>query len=1069
MPAADASERTLELKGAFRKEIEFLVLKYTQDRSSYEAAGYPEAQARTDFLNPLFTALGWDIENRKLLKPHLREVVVEKVTAEGRPDYSFRLDGHPKFIVEAKAPSESLDNVAHIMQVKSYAYSSENVTVAVLTNFARIKVYDASQRPDERHPELGLIFDVGFEAYGGELDRLWSLSKSAVERGSLLTLLPTDPGSKQRRIPVDRAFLEDMIEWRTELAKDLYKRNHEISSRRLADVVQRILDRIVFIRMAEDRQILLQRGLFEIVQDWRARGGRRPIQPLLNELFRRINDDLNGEVFKPHECEQEDYWFSPEILAGIIEGLYVPRSPYRFDAIGVEVLGRMYQRYLGTTMRLTERRVKIEEKHAALKTHGVYYTPPYVVKYIVKQTVGKTVEGKSPSDIDGFAFLDPACGSGSFLTAAFQELVDYHVKWYENHPEDAKQGTLFPNLVRDGDLTRVSIERKSEILRNCIFGVDVDPQAVEITMMSLYIGVLEGERALPAHKSLLPRLKDNIRVGDSLSPPEGGGVRQRTLDTDEPEPSPYVDWPRYFPDIFSGDRPGFDVVLGNPPYVSFGLGRVDKLSEEQKSYYRKTFPGSAQFKISIYALFIELAFRLLRKHGRMGFIVPDSFLTGLYFSSLRGFLLGNRIDEILLFDEDFWTAGSVGLPVILIGSRDGSKSPVRIARVQAPELKVLQEAKISPADWARNPAQRFRLLWSTEDTALCAALESFGETASSVLDVHQGLNRTHRASELSNQARGKTWRKCLADADCVRPFSIAFHGQYVNGDPAVIGGTREELQVLERPKLVVPRTGDDAYCAVDDVGYYPTNALIYATPDRDSPWDIHALATILNSATLRRYHQATTMKVGRVFPQIEVDAISNIPITRLSPSSMASVPVRPATEVESFVQKLEVHRDLRTSVESLNKEVGPGPARTLRIHQLLAILGKAIRQEMEACTAAREGFLRWLRSPDGPNIAIAALDGKKRLVEFDKQPGFGTDEGSEDFVTILLDNELELPGRKKTAIRERYMQACEQILAGRTNATRLRRAAEAAVCSLYELGPDLVTYVESLSERYPIW
>jgi hypothetical protein len=1068
MTIVEPAEPTPELKQALRKEMEFLVLKYTQDRSSYETAGYPEAQVRTDFLNPFFAALGWDIENRKLLKPHLREVVVEKVTSEGRPDYSFRLEGHPKFIVEAKAPSESLDNVAHIMQVKAYAYSSENVTVAVLTNFARIKVYDASQRPDERHPELGLIFDLGFEAYVSELDQLWALSKLAVEKGSLPALLPTDPQSKQRRIPVDRAFLEDMIDWRTALAKDLYKRNHEISSRRLADVVQRILDRIVFIRMAEDRQILPQRGLFEIVQEWKTRGGRRPIQPLLNELFGKINDDLNGEVFKPHDCEREEYWFSPEILAGIIEGLYIPRSPYRFDLIGVEVLGRMYERYLGTTIRLTDQRVKIEEKHAALKSHGVYYTPPYVVKYIVKQTVARSIDGKTPGEIDGLAILDPACGSGSFLTSAFKELVDYHVKWYENHPNDAKRGTLFPNLIRDGDLSRVSIERKSELLRNCIFGVDVDPQAVEITMMSLYIGVLEGERTLPANKSLLPRLKDNIRVGDSLSPPEGGRIRQRTLDTDEPEASPYTDWHRYFPDIFEGDRPGFDVVLGNPPYVSFGLGRVGKLGEDQKDYYRESFPGSAEFKISIYALFVELAFRLLRKSGRMGYIIPDSFLTGLYFSKLRGFLLSNRLEELLLFDEDFWTEGSVGLPVILIGSRGSPGPHVRVAKVQAPNLNALTDARVDPATWSKNPAQRFRLLWTAEDAALCTALEVFGESASGVLDVHQGLNRTHRASEIADRPRGKSWKKCLADADCVRPFSIAFHDQFVDGDPSVIGGTRDELIVLEEPKLVFPRTGDDAYCAVDTVGYYPTNALIYATPKRGSPWDIHALATIVNSSTLRRYHQATTMKEGRVFPQIEVDAISHIPLPRIGP-------VQPGTDsqtsnaVASILGKdYSDETNLKALTRSLDESFGSGPRRTQVIHGVLAAVGVRLQAELDRSSKARGGFLRWIASDDGLNLTLSGLSGRKRLAEFDRQSGFGTDEGFESMIAVILDNEVELSGRKKAVLHERYRQACEQISASRMMAIGLRKLAEATVCTLYRLEPELVDYIESVSDRYPI-
>src|SRR5580658_7971632 len=200
-------------KGSFKIELESLLRKFAQDQLTYEAPGYPEAQARLDFLNPFFLALGWDIENRKFLKPHLREVVVERVTSEGRPDYAFRIGDKTKFIVEAKAPSESLDNVSHIMQVKSYAYSSQ-VSIAVLTNFARLKVYDATQRPDERHPELGLIFEVNLDSYVREVDKLWSLSKTEVDGGALSKLLPKDPESKLRRIPVDAAFLEDMTEWR---------------------------------------------------------------------------------------------------------------------------------------------------------------------------------------------------------------------------------------------------------------------------------------------------------------------------------------------------------------------------------------------------------------------------------------------------------------------------------------------------------------------------------------------------------------------------------------------------------------------------------------------------------------------------------------------------------------------------------------------------------------------------------------------------------------------------------------------------------------------------------------
>lgn len=854
-----------------------------------------------------------------------------------------------------------------------------------------------------------------------------------------------------------------MTTWRTALAKDLFKRNKDITARHLADVVQRVLDRVVFLRMAEDRAILPPRGLFEIVQEWRARGVHRPLMPHLNRLFTKVNDDLNGEVFKPHDCEREDYWFDAELLAKIIEGLYVPKSPYRFDAIGVELLGSMYERYLGKTIRLTEHQVRVEDKLAALKEHGVYYTPDYVVKHIVGQTIGKSIAGKSPAEILEIAVLDPACGSGSFLVAAFQALIDYHVGWYETHPEDAKRGTLFPNLIREGDLSRLSIERKGEILRNCVYGVDVDPQAVEITMMSLYIKTLEGERTLPENKSLLPSLRENVRLGDSLSPPCAKRVRQATLD-DEDEASPYVDWRGYFRDVFSGERPGFDVVIGNPPYVSFGLGRVGKLPEDLKEYYKESFPGSAEFKISIYALFLELAFRLCRPGGRVGYIVPDSFLTGLYFSKLRGFLLAQQIDELLLFEEDFWPSGSVGLPVIIDGAAQASSGPTRIARVRSPSMEPIAERMVRSSDWARNPASRFRLILRQEDSNLCDRVDGAGATMREVLEVHQGLNRTHRAADLADRAKGKSWKKCVADADCVRPFTVTFHDQWLDARPAAIGGTEAELATFEGPKLLFPRTGDDAYCAVDEVGYYPTNALIFGTPLPASPWDLHALAALLNSTVLRRFHQATTMKEGRVFPQIEVDAIEGIPLPKLP----KVLPTNPrALSLEQLVKEIRHDRtDPGEGLAALERLVGSGPERLSQLHDLLGQIGRVSKVESESALAATAEFVAWLGSSAGLSVRVEDLSGRRKIFDFARHPQVGSEAAFSEIETVLDANGFPISGRKRTLVREKYDRAAQRIRTATESLNHLRRLCDTVACLMYGLDESLAAYIEGIAPRY---
>jgi hypothetical protein len=310
----------------------------------------------------------------------------------------------------------------------------------VLTDFEEFKVFDASLKPDPRNPNRGLIYDFKYTDYLEKLDELWMLSREKVASGSLDRLLLKDAQSKRLRIPVDKSFLSDMTGWREELAKNIYKLNPDINVRMLNEVVQRILDRFVFIRIAEDRKIIEPKSLLELVELWKSEGKRRPLQYHLNIFFRQINGDLNGEIFKHHACENHEY--DSSLLARIIEWLYFPKCPYRFDVIGVELLGSIYERYLGNTIRLTAKRVKVEEKPEVRKAGGVYYTPKYIVDYIVANTVGNLIEGKTPEEIGEIKILDPACGSGSFLLGAYQNLINYHIKYYTEHPAEAGRSTL---------------------------------------------------------------------------------------------------------------------------------------------------------------------------------------------------------------------------------------------------------------------------------------------------------------------------------------------------------------------------------------------------------------------------------------------------------------------------------------------------------------------------------------------------------------------------------------------------------------------------------------------------
>jgi len=633
-----------------RSEIEGLVQKFKDHQDIYESSEYLERQLQTDFLDDFFKILGWDLTNKANLAPYLREVLVEKGDTRGRPDYTFRVNGADRFFVEAKSPSRGTEKPEDIFQAKSYGYSTKSVKLAILTDFKTLKVFDTGIKPDIKKPTQGLLYETDLSKIAkDDFDQIWVFSHDEVHNGSLEQLLLKYPALKRLRIPVDVTFLEQLTIWREGLAKEIYKKNPCISVRSLNDVVQRLLDRLIFIRLLEDREIIKSRHLKDIADNWRE-SRHRDIQPELNALFKKLNNDFNGEIFKPHDCETKKY--DSKIMADIIEELYPPKSAYDFSVIGVELLGIIYEKYLGKTIRLTDKRLKVEEKPEVRHAGGVYYTPKWVVDYIVDNTVGSLIDGKTPEQIAKLRVLDPACGSGSFLIGTLSKLFDYHLVYYTEHRREAKEGTLFPKVIRvQNTEPRLSIYVKAEILKNNIFGVDLDPQAVEITMMSLYIKVLEGERALPENKELLPSLTNNIRCGNSLIGFDF--VSQQTLlqDADREKTNPF-EWRSNktgFGNII-GVKGGFHAIVGNPPYIR--IQTMKEWAPKEVEYFSSKYETAETGNYDIYVIFVEKVMQLLDEEGMMGFILPNKFFQAEYGKNLRRLLSDNNyVRDIVNFTD----------------------------------------------------------------------------------------------------------------------------------------------------------------------------------------------------------------------------------------------------------------------------------------------------------------------------------------------------------------------------------------------------------------------------------
>jgi adenine-specific DNA-methyltransferase len=888
--------------GSFKEKLQTLLLKFERDKAHYLSKGYPEAQVRIDFRNPFFKALGWDIENKAQKPPHERDVIVElSPETTKRPDYNFRINGVTKFFIEAKAPCIALDDINHIMQAKSYAWSTREVYFVILTDFEEFKLFDASLKPNPRFPNEGLIFDFKYTDYLNNIEKLWELSRERVLEGSLEALLPRDTKSKRLRIPPDKSFLEDLTEWRTELAKDIHKRNPDFNVKLLNDVVQKLLDRIIFIRIAEDRKIRPDRELQDIVVQWKEEGKRKSIMTHLIDLFHEVNDDLNGDVFKTHACETANV--DSNLLAEIIENLYFPKSRYRFDAIGVELLGSIYERYLGSTIRATPQRVKVEEKPDVRKAGGVYYTPKYIVDYIVNNTVGKIIEGKTPRQIEKIKILDPACGSGSFLLGAYQYLIDYHLKYYREHTKEAQTLHLFPYYKLSPEEFTLPIHEKAKILRNNIFGVDIDPQAGEITMMSLYLKALEGERGLlPKKQHLLPPLSNNIKCGNSLigydifddtllphfSKGGLGGITDETKSRINP-----FDWnsktagfgeimhPSQSPLAKGGSKGGFDVVIGNPPYG--GL-----LSQDETSYFRKNYKLQ-DYQLDTYMLFIEKSLVLLRDKGLLGMIIPNTWLLNLQSTQIRKFVFDKtQIENIVHYRRPVFGKATVDTEIVIFNKRSPAKSHgIKITVVEKDDSS--NSYTIPQARWRAGNGSPVNLFERPEIKELADKLRSLN-MLDNLCVITQGAKpfqvgkgkppQTRKIVDtkpyVSETPRDSSFRPLLR-GNLIQRYQILWNNNYWISFGDWLAEPRYSARYNDPEKIVIRQTGDSLISTLDRKQFIVRDNLYTIVPRNNL--DLRYILALLNSRLLNWYYQTViNPEKGEALAQVKRGHLSQLPI-----------------------------------------------------------------------------------------------------------------------------------------------------------------------------------------------
>lgn len=655
-------------------------------------------------------------------------------------------------------------------------------------------------------------------------------------------------------------------------------------------------------------------------------------------MFKQADEKYNSGIFDfSKDRISEKLKIENKIIKTIISELYYPESPFEFSVLSVEILGSAYEQFLGKVIRITPaHHAKIEEKPEVRKAGGVYYTPQYIVEYIVKNTVGKLVEGKTPKIISKIKIVDPACGSGSFLLGAYQYLLDYHKQFYNNKLAPSTRGIKGEVLTPEGNLTTAE---KKRILLNNIFGVDIDVNAVEVTKLSLLLKCMEGETeasiATQLHlfnERVLPMLDDNIKSGNSLIDTDFYSIE---LDFgDEKRIKPF-NWRKAFPEVFNiktkpilipnskeklkqaliksvevekelvdsmreyiitvqepvmqyGNIGGFDVVIGNPPYLG---GREWK--EENGNVYNYFIDKYkvAEYQFDIYALFWEVGIKLLKPNGLIGYITPNTWLNNQSNKKLRTYILENTtISTIVDYSKIKVFNQATVLPIItVLEKKTNQKSKTEILEAFQSGLKRMNV--VNQNIWKDDELNIININLSSDDLLVrnkieenTVPLEKLALIKFGIKIYETGKGKPAQKATFAKERifesfkkLDKTYRPYLEGKD-INPFSIDYKNRWLKYGENL--AAPRDPSLFEGERILVRRIVGNTLISAYTNHNYVTSQLLQIV----KPYDqiiTKFLLGILNSKLLAFYFRKKYNRQDKTFPEIRVYELASLPIKQI--------------------------------------------------------------------------------------------------------------------------------------------------------------------------------------------
>ncbi|MBR0491404.1 MAG: Eco57I restriction-modification methylase domain-containing protein [Clostridia bacterium] len=606
----DAKNHLKELMNRFKNNYEF-----------YNNSKYNESECRLEFIDEFLKDFGWDVQNSNGKSPNLKEVVVESYEQDlGKPDYTMTFNGVSTFFVEAKKPSVNiLENIDCSFQARRYGWSAKH-KISVLTNFKDLLIYDCSDIPKSDDPtNKNLIAKFNYLEYFDKYDEIYELiSKEIVYNGKFEEKFKSFSGIGQT---IDEMFLKQINAWRVQLGQELFN----IKGGNIEDInieIQEFINEIVFLRICEDRNLPLYKTLQKSISI------DSMLQKELEKIIEIADKRYNSGIFKERNIINE---LDKTILKNIITDLYYPNSPYDFTVISSNILGEIYEVFISETLIVKNNEVILQPKKENLN-RAIVTTPYDVVKFMVSKSLESFTYEKNPDEIKKLRIADIACGSGIFLTEVLDYLINYCQDWYEKNKKYDSLEETYTNTYK------LTYKEKREILTNCLYGVDIDYQAVEVAKFSLLLKVLEGEteETVINEKPVLPSLDNNIINGNSLIDLE----MLKDATTDELiSINPFS-----FNNINSGNK--FDLIIGNPPYVKTEDMIKFQDKKEVQAYKSEYFVAYKQF--DKYFLFIQRAVDLVKDTGVVCYIVPNKFINNVSGEKIRELISENNYLKLFI-------------------------------------------------------------------------------------------------------------------------------------------------------------------------------------------------------------------------------------------------------------------------------------------------------------------------------------------------------------------------------------------------------------------------------------